>query len=438
MLAALLILTVAGSTVWISARTLHRHETVFLDNTLHRMVKSLGQEWAEELNLKRAAEAAILESAPLGARVDILDRQGRTLASSGSGPGPRGSDVREARTYAWPGAWIVVTTSTEPRRSALEALSLALLVAALPLAVAASLAGRWLARRALRPLSRMTTEAERIAASGAVRPLGKPGDPLEIAALAASFDRLVARLDEMARSERHFTEDAAHELRTPLTVLSGELQHARSDPALGARQRESLEHAAIQVRAMDELVEALLFLRHADGSREESSEFAPVNLADLARDAVRVLLLQHPKRAADVAIDAADEVLVSGHPVLLASALRNLIANALKFTEPGQTVRITVATSQNVSRIVVEDGGTGVAPEHRESIFQPFYRSPEARASKEGFGLGLPILRRVARAHGGEVVVSSSMLGGARFELTLPGWAPSDFRSDAGRAAARA
>jgi two-component system OmpR family sensor kinase len=87
---------------------------------------------------------------------------------------------------------------------------------------------------------------------------------------------------------------------------------------------------------------------------------------------------------------------------------------------------VTVLTCRGTCQVVVEDGGPGIAPEERERIFDPFYRGSEARARHEGFGLGLPILRRVARAHGGDVNVSASPLGGARFELSLPGWAPRD------------
>jgi len=425
MLAAALITLFAASAIGISARTLERQEAAFLDNIASRMAESLQQEWSEDHNLKRAAEAVLKEEAPLGIRIDILDERGAPLASTASGTSRR-DDLRETRKHVAPGAWIVASTSTRPRRNAVRALIVALSVVALPLFFAVSFAGRWLARRELRPLSRMAAEAERISVSGAVRPLGTPDDPAEVAVLATAFDRLVARLDEMIRAERHFTVDAAHELRTPLTVLAGELEFALGDPALGARQRGGLLRASSQVRAISELVEALLLLRRADSRREDpSSDFAPVNLADITRETVSSLLLEYPERSADVVADADDEVLVAGSSVLLASALRNLISNAIKFTEAGQAVRVAVHTNGRSNHVVVEDGGPGVPPEDRESIFDPFYRGREARASKEGFGLGLPILRRVARAHGGDVVVSSSALGGARFEVRLPCWTPS-------------
>ncbi len=434
LLAGALILVFSGSAIWLSARTLERQESAFLSNTAARMAQSLEREWNEDANLGRAAQAAVEEGAIPGVQIDVLDAAGRRVASTAAGADRgRRPDTRAMRVHVPRGAWIVASISTRPRRGALTALGLALLFAALPLFVAVVALSRAVARRALRPLSRMAIQAELALARGVVRPLGRPADPSEVAALAASFNRLLSRLDEMLRAEQHFTQDAAHELRTPLTVLSGELEYALADTSLGARQRQGLERAAQQARAMSELVEALLFLRRTDPpAAEERADFAPVNLSDLVRDIARDLLEGLPGRASDVSIAAEDEVLVAGHATLLASALRNLLSNALKFTEPGQPVRVAVEACGETSRVVVEDGGPGIPPGDRERIFDPFFRGGEARARHQGFGLGLPILRRVARAHDGEVRVTTSALGGARFELHLPAWAP---RETAGRGA---
>ena len=317
-LAAALIVLFAASTVAISARTLERQEKAFLDNTALRMVESLHQEYVEEGDVKKAAEAVLAENAPLGVRIDIVDDHGTTLAATTSGIDRNARDVRVVRLHSPHGAWIVATMSTRPRQNALQALSVALLLAAVPLFIVVSVFGRWITRRALRPLARMATEAERISASGAVRPLASPTDPKEVAALARrSFDRLVVRLDDMIRAERHFTQDAAHELRTPLTVLTGELEYTLSQSTLDVRHREGLLRASSQVGAMTELVDALLFLRRADSEQHGFGlEFVPVNLADLTRDTLGSLLLQHLERRSDVRVDAADEVLVSGHAVL--------------------------------------------------------------------------------------------------------------------------
>src|SRR5262245_17311749 len=153
-LAGALIVLFAASAIGISTRALERQEAAFLGNSASRMARSLEQEWSEDHDLKRAAEAVLKEDAPLGVRIDILDEHGLPLASTATGTHRR-EDVRETRLHAAPGAWIVATMSTRPRQNAIRALILALAAAGLPLFVAVSLAGRWLARRELRPLSRM-------------------------------------------------------------------------------------------------------------------------------------------------------------------------------------------------------------------------------------------------------------------------------------------
>jgi two-component system, OmpR family, sensor kinase len=416
----------AGSAIWLSARTLERQEATFLTDASSLVIDDLEHEWSEDSDLGRAAAAALEEKVRPGVHVDVFDARGRLVQSTPdtlrrAHPG----DVRESRVRLPRGAQVVTSVSTEPRRAAVRALVLALVLAALPLFGIVTLVSRAVARRALRPLSRMAAQAEQATEQGDLGPLGRSEDPAEVALLAASFNRLHARLSQMLQSEQAFSRDAAHELRTPLTVISGELEYARADPALSERQRIALTGAWEQVCIMTELVEALLLLRRTDPPAESAtSVFIPVNLADLTRDVSRELLERSPQRTNDVIVESPDEVMVSGHPVLLASALRNLLSNAFKFTQPGQAVRVTVSERGGQSMVAVDDGGKGVSDAERERIFDAFYRDPEARATREGLGLGLPILRRVARAHGGDVLVGSSRLGGARFELSIPAWVP--------------
>jgi hypothetical protein len=151
-LAAALIVLFAASTVAISARTLERQEKAFLDNTALRMVESLQQEFVEEGDVKKAAEAVLAEDAPLGVRIDIVDDRGDTLAATPRGIDRNAHDVRVVRLHSPRGAWIVATMSTRPRQNALQALIVALLLAAAPLFIIVSVFGRWITRRALRPL----------------------------------------------------------------------------------------------------------------------------------------------------------------------------------------------------------------------------------------------------------------------------------------------
>jgi len=422
-LAAVLILVFAGCAVAISAAALKRQESTFLADAATQLARSVALEEAEEGDLGKAARSALEEgAAPVGVHMRIFDAAGRqVLAFPPREPESR-AGWRRMRVPVQGGGWVLASVSTEPRRRAVWALVLALTVTAVPLFVGVTALSRTIARRALRPLSRIASQAEDTGAEAADR-FGCAGDPIEVASLAGAFDRLLARLQENIQSERNFTQDAAHELRTPLTALGGELEYAMQDPSLGPTARDSLHRAREQAGAMADLVEALLLLRRAEpGSIRAAEPYQPVNLADLVRDLEREFRNACCPRGADLELTAEDEVLVAGHPALLLSAIRNLLSNAFKFTSSGQRVRVEVRHGSGQGIVVVEDGGAGVAPADRERVFDPFFRSAESRASLDGFGLGLPILRRVARAHGGDVTLTSSPLGGARFELHLPSW----------------
>ena len=424
-LAGVLIVTFAAAAVGLTARTLEHQERAFLDATLTQLVKGLDREWAEQHELAPAARELVAEAVPPGITVEILDARGRRVRANFTGamssaPG----DMLHKRAYLPRGAWVVASLNTRGRRDTLSALMTALLLTGVPLLLLVSMASWGMARRLLRPLSRMAMAAEKAPRDGSIPPLGDRSDPEEVAALAGAFNRLLQRLEQTLEAERNFTQDAAHELRTPLTVVSGELEYALTNTPATGPQRAGLERATEQVRTMTELVEALLFLkRTAAGSAVEWGENTPVNLSDLVRETWAELAALAPSRTSDVRITADDEVLVAGHAALLASAVRNLIGNALKFSQAGQAIRISVALAHDCGVLCVEDAGRGIAPEARERVFQPFYRDPEARAETDGSGLGLAILRRVARAHGGEVTVGESTLGGARFELSVPTWA---------------
>lgn len=426
-LAGLLLGVFAVSAVMLAARTLERQEGAFLTRTSSDLVAALEHEWSEAHDLSGAAEAALEEGAPSGVQAEILDdHQVRVRATPPLSPAPRAGELRSVREHVPLGAWVVVSISTRPRHDAVRALALVLAFVGLPLFALAAVASRALAARMLRPLRRMSGEARQASESGVVTPLGRVEDPAELQQLAGAFNLLLARLERMLQGERQFTQDAAHELRTPLTVVSGELEFAVSKLATTDPLRIGLERAGAQAKAMSELVEALLFLRRADPAASDTRhEFVAVNLSDLMRDAAAELLARNPERVADLVIDAEDEVLVHGHTALLGSALRNLLGNALKFTRPGEAIRASVRTQSGWGALTVEDAGRGIPIADRERVFDPFYRDAEARAHHEGFGLGLAILRRVVRAHGGEVEVAESALGGARFELRLPAWRPS-------------
>jgi len=421
LMAAALMLLFAGFSIWVSATALERQEAASASRVASDVAGSIAEEERETPNRRAAIADALSDNAADAVRIQVFDARGRELAAIGP---QSGKGTRDFRASISGGGWVIVSVSTEPRRRAVLVLAGALFVTAIPLFLIASALSRTIARRALRPLSRIATQAEGISWNGARASFVVPGDPAEVSALSQAFDRLLVRLDAALRAERSFTEDAAHELRTPVTVLRGEIEHAKEEPGTPMQVRDALDRALEQADGMADLVEALLLLRLE--SQPDPSKHAelrqPVNLCDLVRDLAWDVRERFPDRAKDFEILAGDELLVPGHATLLTSAIRNLISNALKFTSPGLRIRISVQRKDGVALVIVEDAGQGIASADRERVFDPFFRGAEARAGQSGFGLGLPILKRVAGVHGGEILLSRSTLGGARFELLLPAW----------------
>jgi signal transduction histidine kinase len=430
LIAVVVILVFAASSLWITQRTLEREEHAILLETARRLADNVDREYREEHDLATAASDVLEEEAAFGMWIDIVDSAGHQLASSRRAVADRTSvsdqtddnHIQKVSISSASGAIIRVSVSSRLRDASVAALARALLISAVPLLILTLLLIRAITRRAIRPLARMERRAHEAAAEQGVRSIGPASGLAEIDALRDSFDRLLCRLDDLLQSERRFTSDASHELRTPLTVLSGELETALVRTDLPPEARGGLKRAAEQAQTMRDLVEALLLLRRAGPfTVKERGAFEIVNLADVVREITQEALMRNAARSEDLEVSAPDEVLVSGQPALLASAVRNIVDNAIKFTRAGQAIRITVEGADQVS-IIVNDGGPGIPPEERERVFDPFYRGAEARAARSGLGLGLPILRQVARAHGGEVTIGDSALGGACVILRLPAW----------------
>lgn len=437
----LAVLLFASMALVITARVMRLERTAFVNRTATRLAQGFPLELQDEPDTVMAAQSLVDDGRDVGVRVEVRSAAGRVLASSlatGTNgddkatppPGAAATPLVAIATNAQ-GFRVTVSSSDVARQAALSALGKALLIAALPILALSLLLGRVVVARALRPLSTMARRAEDIAVERNPRSLGTRSGLTEIDQLAASFDRLLVRLDEALRAERRLTADASHELRTPLTVLAGELELLIEQASLQATRPATtpgLTRAAAQVTAMRELVDAILVLhRSLEIGASAAVDFEVINLCDLLREAVAEVQDRYPGRDQDTTLCVPDEVLVSANATLLGSAVRNLIDNAFKFTRSGQAVQVSVSESNGTAAISVEDAGPGVPAGERERIFDPFfrgrlaamsYRAPGSRLA--GFGLGLPILRRVARAHGGDTEVSSSRLGGACFVMRLP------------------
>jgi signal transduction histidine kinase len=294
-------------------------------------------------------------------------------------------------------------------------------LALLLVSVATIAAGWLLAGRILHPLQRITDTAARIAESPAAdrglhERIKVTGPKDELRELAETINRMLERLDHSFDGQRAFISNASHELRTPLTVTRALLEVAVHRPAASPEMRQ-LGETLLEVNARHErLIEGLLLLMRSD---RELAERSYVDLADVAEHVVA------QTSAPDVAVTAeCAEAATRGEPVLLERLVQNLVENAIRYNEP-EDGWVRVATRTGVDgRAVLEVSNSGpvVPPFEVEGLFEPFRRLGTARlaTASKGAGLGLSIVRAVAKAHGGEATAKARPEGGLQVTVSLP------------------
>jgi heavy metal sensor kinase len=291
----------------------------------------------------------------------------------------------------------------------------------LPLALLFAGGGGWLlARRALRPVDRMTEATRRISAEHLSERLETTGSDDELDRLAVTLNDMLGRLDAAFRQVRQFSADASHELQTPLTILKGELEVALRAPRSSDEYRRVLASALEESERVARLVEGLLLLSRADAGVLRMDR-QPVDLAELVvevGESARVLA-----EAQGVALEfkSVTPVTIDGDGAHLRRLFLNLVDNGIKYTPAGGRVTLTLQRDGAWAALYITDTGIGLAPEEQERIFQRFYRTPDAVAhGKEGSGLGLCIARSIATAHGGRISVESAPGHGSTFMVFLP------------------
>jgi two-component system OmpR family sensor kinase len=290
---------------------------------------------------------------------------------------------------------------------------------ALPLALLGVAGGGFLlAQQGLRPVAAMRERAERIQAATLHErlPAGAPDD--ELGRLATVFNALLERLDRAFDQQRRFMADASHELRTPVAVVRGEAEHALAGARTDTDLRDALEVVREEAARMTQIVDNLFLLARAD-SGEQPILAEELYLDDLAADCVRAVRTLAAPRGIAVACDAASDLQLRGDEALLRRLVLNLLDNAIKHTPACGRVTVRVRRAASRLLLAVEDTGSGIPAGSQSQVFERFYRVRGGRES-QGAGLGLAIVRWVARAHGGEARVASSGPGGTTIEVSLP------------------
>jgi two-component system sensor histidine kinase CpxA len=318
-----------------------------------------------------------------------------------------------------------------PRRpSVFGALSLpgiSLTVVGIALAVSA-IASWWLAQHLSAPIRRIQEGARELAAerlglrAGGLRvSAGLEDRKDELAVLARDFDAMADQLRANRDAITQLLRDISHELRSPLArmrVALGLARHPGGDPQ---RQLSRLER---EIERLDGLISQILRLARLHGA---DAPFGRENfdLDEAIEQVVRDANYEGAVKGCQVLLSGAVLAPVHGNRELLASAIENVLRNAVRYSPPGGAVDVNVARTPNGLSIVIRDHGPGVPAAELERIFEPFHRVAESRdRDSGGEGIGLAITAQVMKAHGGSARAENRADGGLEVSLNLPGAAP--------------
>jgi heavy metal sensor kinase len=358
---------------------------------------------------------------PSGAGARLVDSAGRVVATHGAGEGGgvRYLTTRRVVTHGGRRLTLVTAESLAAADRAARRVLVLLLIGGAAAVLVTGLGGWWLARKALRPVERMTAQADRIGAESLDRRLDEPGTDDEVAHLARTLNAMLDRVDRGVEDKRRLVADASHELRGPLAVMRSELDVALAESHLAGEPRAVLESAREEVARMARMVDDMLALAAMDEGGLELVE-ERVDLHELA-GAVAARLDPRARANGGAITVAGDRACVRGDALRLDHAVANFVDNALKFGPSGGTVRVETWRADGKAGVSVSDSGPGIREDQREQVFERFVRLDAARGRQQpGSGLGLAICHEVAVAHGGSVSVEPANGGGSRFTLALP------------------
>ncbi|MEV4436978.1 HAMP domain-containing sensor histidine kinase [Streptomyces sp. NPDC049555] len=312
---------------------------------------------------------------------------------------------------------ILASCMRDQRAMALESLLRRSLLALLGLAVIAFAFGYAMAGRVLSPLGKITRTARRVAGTDLSRRIELGGPDDELKELSDTFDEMLDRLERAFTAQQRFVANASHELRTPLAINRTLLEVHLSDPGASPELQQLGKTLLATNERSEQLVEGLLLLARSDN---EIVDRKPVDLAEVASQALDQVRTEAQTRGVELR-GTRQPAVVQGNGVLLERIALNLVQNAVRYNTPDGWVEVTTQAQPGQSVLVVENTGPVVPAYEVDNIFEPFRRlRTERTGSDKGVGLGLSIVRSVARAHGGRITAEPREGGGLIMRVVLP------------------
>ena len=316
---------------------------------------------------------------------------------------------------------VQVGTSLEAVQETLRNLKIFLFTAVPSVLILAALFARFMARRALKPISRIIDTAREIGQGQELSkriPVLKIKD--ELGQLALTFNEMMNRLENSFAQMRQFSSDASHELRTPLTVLKGQNELILSKQRKQEEYQEVISSNLEEINYMSKVLEDLFVLSKSD-ENQVNLDYKPVDLRALVEEVCKHAEILAEEKNIKIIIAFLEPIEIKGDEVRLRQMVWNVLQNGIKYTQQGGELKISLQNEGDFALLTIQDTGIGIPEEDLPLIFNRFYRVDKARTRDEGgSGLGLSICRQIAEAHKGKIEVESKLGVGTRFKIRLP------------------
>ncbi len=281
-----------------------------------------------------------------------------------------------------------------------------------------AIAGWMLVRKALSGVKAISGIAQNITGSNLEARVRKTGNRDELDLLADTFNHMLDRIEELVKSIREMTDNIAHDLKSPVTRIRGfaELALVHEDNIDNYRTM-----ASTTIEESDRLLDMIntMLLISKTEAGEGNFTFERMDLSYMVQDACELFLPLAEDKKIKMAPDIQPQVFVDADIKMLQRAVSNILDNAIKYTQKGGTIQVSVHKNENEAIIVIKDTGIGIESHYFEKIFERFFRTESSRTTS-GTGLGLSLANTIIKAHKGCIKVSSKPLVGSEFELKLP------------------
>ena len=269
---------------------------------------------------------------------------------------------------------------------------------------------------ALKPLQNLGEQIEDIQAKNLKHLVVSDQSSIEIEQLTNAFNEMLERLSNTFAAQRQFSANAAHELRTPLAVMRTKLEvFEKNNNPSAAEYQETVHMIRMQTSRLSHVIDILLEMTDLQSAQKQDR----ISLADMTEEVICDLTAVADKKEITITQNPGTAEII-GNDTLIYRAIYNLVENAIKYNHTGGNVTVSIKEDGEFATVIISDNGPGIQQEDWQHIFEPFFRVDKSRSrDMGGAGLGLALVKEIARQHGGDVYVVQSSKNGTEIALKL-------------------